>query len=160
MLAAAATLLAAVMLGGFWLSRAGDLSVFRLHALERKYVELGRYAATALPPNAVVLTAQPAGSVRFYAGLPTLSWDAIAPEWLDRVVAELRRRGYAPYFAIESWERERFTAQFRDRSELAVLDWPARVSIGGVITVWAADDRARYLAGEHIPTQRIVWPLK
>jgi hypothetical protein len=34
------------------------------------------------------------------------------------------------------------------------------VSIGGVITVWAANDRARYLAGEHIPTQRIVWPLK
>jgi hypothetical protein len=150
--------LAVVMaLGGIWVSRADRLSVFRLQSLERKYVELGRYAATSLPPTAVVIAGQATGSVRFYAGLPTLSWDAIDPVWLDRTLLELRRRGRAPYFAIETWEIEPFRARFGGRSDLAALDWPPRASIGQVIFVYGADDRSRYVAGETLSTQRITW---
>jgi hypothetical protein len=157
---AAVVLLIALGLGGYWLARAADLSVFRLKTLERKYTELGRYASSSLPANAVVLAAQPTGSIRFYAGLPTLSWDAIDPAWLDRVLDELRRRGYTPYLAIESFEVDAFRAHFRDRSAVASLDWPARASIGRVITVYDPADRARYLAGEQIPSERITWPTK
>lgn len=150
----------ALLLGGLWEHRAGELDVFRLKALERKYVELGRYATTRLPPDAIVLAAQPTGSIRFYANLPTLSWDAIAPEWLDRVLDDLRARGLTPYFAIESWEADAFRARFRGHSPLGDLDWPPRADIGRVIFVYGAGDRASYLAGEQVRSDRITWPVR
>ena len=146
-----------VLLGTHWLGRANELAVFRLKALEQKYVELGRLASTRLPRNAIVFAAQPAGSVRFYARLPTLSWDAIEPAWLERVFAECRARGLVPYLAVEGWEAETFRSRFRGHSQAADLDWPPRAAIGNVIAVYDVADRARYLAGEQIPTERITW---
>jgi hypothetical protein len=154
---AAALALVAAAIGGFWLTRANDLSVFRIKALERKYVELGRMVSTRLPARAIVLAAQPAGSVRYYARLPTLSWDAIDPAWLDRVLDECRSRGLVPYVAIESWEEEAYKSRFRGHSAVADLDWPPRAVLGSVISVYDLADRARYLAGEQIPTERIIW---
>jgi hypothetical protein len=130
---------------------------FRLKALEQKYVELGRLASDRLPRNAIVLAAQPAGSVRYYARLPTLSWDAIDPAWLDRVLAECRTRGLTPYLAIESWEMEAFKSRFRRQSAVAELDWPPRASLGNVIFVYDPADRDRYLAGERVSTEHIMW---
>jgi hypothetical protein len=149
--------LATAVLGTWWLGRADDLAVFRLKALEQKYVELGRLASSRLPRHAIVVTAQPAGSVRYYARLPTLSWDAIDPAWLDRVFAECRARGLTPYLAIESWETDAFRSRFRGHSPAAELDWPPRASIGNVIFVYDPADRDRYLAGEQIPTERVTW---
>ena len=154
---AAALALVAAAICGFWLTRANDLAVFRIKALEQKYVELGRLASTRLPARAIVLAAQPAGSVRYYARLPTLSWDAIEPAWLDRVLDECRSRGLVPYFAIESWETDAFRSHFKDQSAVASLDWPPRAVLGSVIFVYDPADRARYLAGEQIPTERIIW---
>jgi hypothetical protein len=149
--------LVVLAMGVFWLTRANDLAVFRLKTLERKYVELGRLASTRLPARAIVLGAQPTGSVRYYAHLPTLSWDAIAPDWLDRVLDDCRSRGLVPYFAIESWEVDAFKSRFRGHSAVADLDWPPREVVGSVIFVYDPADRARYLAGEQIPTDRIIW---
>jgi hypothetical protein len=153
----AALLVLTVALGGHWLRRADELAVFRLKGLEQKYVELGRLAAARLPRNAIVLAAQPAGSVRFYARLPTLSWDAIEPAWIDRVLAECRARGLTPYLAIESWELERFKSRFRGHSAQADLDWPPRAMLGNVIAVYDLADRDRYLAGEQVATERVTW---
>jgi hypothetical protein len=147
------------VLGGWWLHRAVDLSAFRLQSLERKYVAIGQYA-TRLPAHAVVLGAQATGAVRYYANLPTLAWDAIDPAWLDRVVSELRSRGYEPYLAIESFEADTYKSRFRERSAFGQLDWPPRAVIGRVISVYATGDRARYLAGEHYQTERITWAAK
>jgi hypothetical protein len=147
------------VLGGWWLHRAVDLSAFRLQTLERKYVAIGGYAAR-LPANAIVLGAQATGAVRYYANLPTLAWDAIDPAWLDRVIAELRSRGYEPFLAIESFEADAYKSRFREDSQFGQLDWPPRAAIGRVISVFAPGDRARYLAGDRIPTERITWPAK
>jgi hypothetical protein len=146
----------AAALAGYWLHRADEVAVFRLKALEQKYVELGKLAGR-LPPNALVIAAQPAGSVRYYARKPTLSWDAIEPEWLDRVIAECRDRGFSPYLAIESWELDAFRTRFKGRSAAADLDWPSRASLGNVIFVYDPADRDRYLAGERITTEFITW---
>ncbi len=147
-----------VGLAGFWLHRAQDLSVFRLKALERKCVELGRWASTgAACAAAIVLAAQPAGSVRYYARLPTLSWDAIEPAWLDRVLDECRSRGLAPYLAIESWETEAFRSRFRGHERPGRSRLASRAALGSVIYVYDPADRTRYLAGERIPTERITW---
>lgn len=144
-------------LAGFWLHRAQELSVFRVKTLEQKYVELGRVASHRLPPRAIVLAAQPAGSVRYYSRRPTLSWDAIDPAWLDRVIGECRARGLTPYLAIESWEMDAFRSRFRDHSAVAELDWPPLAALGRVIFVFDPADRARYLAGERVQTERVTW---
>jgi len=74
--------------------------------------------------------------VRYYAHLPTLSWDAIDPAWLDRVLADCRTRGLTPYFAVESWELEGFRSRFRGHSAAAGLDWPPLATLGNVIFVY------------------------
>ena len=153
----AALAVGTMVLGAYWLGRADELAVFRLKALEQKYVELGRLASSRLPRNAIVLAAQPAGSVRYYARLPTLSWDAIDAAWLDRVFAECRARGLVPYLAVEAWEMEAFRSRFRGHSPAADLDWPPRATLGHVIFVYDPADRDRYLAGERIHTERITW---
>jgi hypothetical protein len=151
---------AAVALGGTWLRRADELAAFRMKGLEHKYVELGRLASTQLPRNAIVVAAQPAGSVRYYARLPTLSWDAIDPAWLDRVFAECRARGLTPYLAVEAWELEAFRSRFRGYSVAADLDWPPRAVLGNVIFVYDPADRERYLAGERVPMQHVTWKMR
>jgi hypothetical protein len=153
----AAMVAVTVVLGVYWLRRAEDVAVFRLKTLEQKYVELGKLASSRLPRNAIVVAAQPAGSVRHYAHLPTLSWDAIDPAWLDRVFVECRARGLTPYLAVESWEMEAFRSRFRGRSAAADLDWPPRATLGNVIFVFDPADRDRYLAGERIPSEHISW---
>jgi len=149
--------LLAAAIGGLWLMKANALDVFRLEALEQKYVELGRLADVKLPDHAIVLAAQPAGSVRYYARLPTLSWDAIDPAWLDRVLDECRARGLAPFLAVEAWEMEGFRSRFRGFSRTADLDWPPRAVLGNAIFVYEFADLDRYLAGARIPTEHVTW---
>jgi hypothetical protein len=158
--AAVLFVVAAMSLGAWWLHQARRHEVFRVVSLERKYVELGQYAATRLPRNAVVLAAQSTGAIRHYASLPTLSWDAIDPAWLERVAETLRARGFEPYLTVESFEADRFRSLFRASTSLGELDWPPRATFGRVISMYHLDDRARYLRGEHIPTEIVVWPAK
>jgi hypothetical protein len=153
----AALLVVTIAVGAYWIKRADDVSVFRLKTFEQKYVELGRLAASRLPGNAIVVAAQPAGSVRYYARKPTLSWDAIEPDWLDRVFVECRARGLVPYLAVEAWEMDAFKSRFRGHSPSADLDWPPRATLGNVIYLYDPEDRDRYLAGERIPTEFVMW---
>ena len=122
-----------VLLAGYWVQRADKLAVFQLKGLERKYRELGRYAATRMPRQAIVFAAQPSGAIRYYGRLPTLSWDAIAPDALDGVVDDLVAHGYVPYFVVESWEKDTFRGRFAGHSRAADLDWPPRMILGRVI---------------------------
>jgi hypothetical protein len=103
----AAMTVVTVVLGVSRLRRADDVAVFRLKSLAQKCVDLGRLVSFRLPRNSIVVAAQPAGSVRYYAHLPTLSWDAIDPAWLDRVFAKYRARGLTPYLAVEAWKWRR-----------------------------------------------------
>jgi hypothetical protein len=155
--AAVAVVLLAFVVSGVWLSRARTLAVFDVKRVERKYPELGRYVATRLPANAIVLGAQSTGAIRYYAGKPTLSWDAIDPAWLERVTAELQARGLEPYLVVESFETEMFRGRFRDTTPLGQLDWPPRATFGRAISLYSPGDRSRYLRGEAMHTDRISW---
>jgi len=149
-----------VATAGWWLPTARDLSVFRVKAHERKYPELGRYVAARLPGSAVVLGAQSTGAVRYYADRPTLAWDAIEPGELDRVVDELRARGLTPFIVVESFEADAFRGRFRGQSQAGELDWPPRAVFGRAVSLYDPADRARYVRGERVVSERITWPTK
>jgi hypothetical protein len=103
---------------------------------ERRYADVGHYIHGALQPNAVILSVQESGSVRFYGGRLTIRWDLIDRDWSGRAAAELEHLGLHPYLVIEDFE----LAQFRDWFGLAPetpLPWPlvARMRENGGVSV-------------------------
>jgi hypothetical protein len=153
-----ALLIIVAMVGGSWILEGRARGIFEAKATERKYREVGRYAARSLPPEAVVLAALPGGSIRYYAETPTLTWSAIPANRLDALLDNLRSRGYVPFLALDASERDAFGTHFRGHTMLADLDWPARITIGRDISIYDPLDRARHLAGENIPTESVSWP--
>ncbi len=153
-----ALLAVAAVAGGWWVHTASDLGIFRMKAVERKYREVGRFAATKLSPDVVVLAVLPAGAIRNDAETPTLTWSAIPADRLDTLLDDLRNRGLTPLITLDRSEREVFKTRFAGRTPLADLDWPARVTIGRDILIYDPADRTRQLAGEKIPTVSISWP--
>lgn len=131
--------------------RARDRQVFRLAQLESRYVRAGDYVARRLPSNALVVTALESGSVRYYSGRRTLVWDMLDPAWLDRALAFVREQGYEPFLLFERFEEQPFRERFTS-SALGSLDWPPMAEIGGQVRVYRPQDRARYQAGEAVPT--------
>lgn len=144
------TLVAVLMFG--WIRTARARQAFDLAELEHHYYRAGTAAAERLPRDAVVITSRDTGSVHYYAGRPTVSWDLLAPSSLDGVVAFLRDRGRTPYLLLEADEEPEFRARFRGASRLGELDWPPAARIGRSIRIYDPHDRARFLADGQVRT--------
>ena len=89
---------------------------------EERYPEIALYAGSTLPADAVVITMQHSGSLRYYTGRMIVRWDNLDPAWLDRAVAFLRDRGIATYALLEFWEEKDFRERFSGQQMLAELD--------------------------------------
>ena len=77
------------------------------------FTSVGEYVRQHLPENAVILTMQHSGSIRYYSNRLTLRWDFLAPEWWPRALNTLSERGYRPYVLLTSSEEGAFRSQFR-----------------------------------------------
>jgi 4-amino-4-deoxy-L-arabinose transferase-like glycosyltransferase len=148
-------ILTCAILGAWHLQVAGTHHVFDLQALESRFVATGRYAARALPANAVVLAVQESGGVR-YAGGTTLAWDAVAPDALDSTIAWLGGHGHPAFLVLEDGEEPRFRARFSSQ-RYGALDWPAHAEIHGPVRVrvYEAAERHAYMAGRAIGTEQV-----
>lgn len=143
-----------VALAAWQLGVARERGVFGIAEAERKFVASGEFVRSSLPREAVVLTIWHSGSVRYYGERPTILWDAIAPGDLDVVLASLEAQGRPAYLLLEDWEREDFTARFAGHP-LAALDWPPAARVGRQVSIWAVADRARFLRGEPVGSERV-----
>lgn len=101
---------------------------FNLHRYEARYRTAGRYLASALPPNAVVLTVQQSGSVAYYTSRPIVRWDSLSVD-LDAAIVRLRTLGRQPVLLVEDWERPDLRGRF-STSAISRLDWAPRADIG------------------------------
>jgi hypothetical protein len=144
-------------LGAAFVHTARDRSAFRLYDLERRFRDAGQYVAAHVSPRAIVVTSWHSGSVRQYAGRPTVLWDALDPEWLDIALDFMRENAYVPLFLFEAWEEPEFRKRFEGRSAAGGLDWPPIARIGREVRIYDPADRPRYLAGELIRTEQ-TWP--
>jgi hypothetical protein len=106
-----ATVLVIAMLVAFGLTRAVSGGVFDLAAAERRYPAVGHFVGERLRADAFVIADQHSGSIRYYAGTPTLRWRLLHPESLGAAVEGLREAGYTPYVVLDPFEE----ADFRDR---------------------------------------------
>lgn len=109
----------------------------------QRFADVAAYARERLPPNAIFLTRLYSGSLRYYAGLQTMRWDVLHPDWLDRAIAYLREQGLAPVIVIEEGDealdfRERF-----NRQQFGALDWAPAGEYRGqqVVHFYNPDDR-------------------
>jgi hypothetical protein len=127
-----------------------------LQSLESRFAIAGRYAARALPANAVVLSMQQSGSLRFHGGRATIAWDAIAPGGLDATLEALRAAGRAPFLALEEVEEGRFRARFGSE-RFGRLDWPPTAEVLGRVRVrfFTPEAREPYLRGEPYRTEYV-----
>ncbi len=154
-----AALLLTLALAGWCVMVAAERDTFQVGANERKYPRMARYITARLPERAVFLALQHGGSVQYYAHRLTLRYTYLDPDWLDRALAWLQEQGQPPYILLEDWEAPLFRQRFAGSSPIGQLDWPpmAELRTGGGTRVWlyAPGDRARYLRGESIVTERI-----
>jgi hypothetical protein len=129
--------------------------VFGLWQFERRFQLAGEYVASRLPPNALIITGQESGSVRFYSNRKTMAWRALPSEGLDIAMTFARAHGYRPYLLIEAEEQQEFVDRFGGRSPFGGLGWPPLVDINHMLRIYDPEDFSRYRAGERIRTERV-----
>lgn len=127
---------------------------FGLARLESRFPLTSRVVADRLPVNVVLVTGWDSGAVCFSPGRDVVMWDALDPAWLDRAIAWLEANGRPPAIVLEAWEAEAFRARFAGAAH-GGLDWPPRYDLDRRVQIYLPGDRARYLAGETIATERI-----
>src|SRR5262249_60797514 len=77
----------------------------------RRYVAVAQFVAERTPSNAVYISLQHSGSLRYYSGRPAIRFDRIAVG-LDQAIADLQHAGWRPYIVLEDWEGTQFKQQF------------------------------------------------
>jgi hypothetical protein len=102
---------------------------------------------------------QHSGSIRYYADRTTVRYDLLDPRWLDPAFDYLREQGRSPCILLKDWEEPAFRARFAERSALGRLDWPPaaeyRTAGGTRVHLYAPGDRARFVRGEPVVTERV-----
>ena len=147
---AAAAVLAVVLIRG-----SIERYAFGLWEFERRFPLAGNYVASRLPANAIVITAQESGSVRFYSNRVTMAWREFPADALDTALAFARAHDYRPYLLIETGEQQEFVDRFQGRSPLGGLSWPPMVDINHMLRIYDPDDYGRYRSGERVTTERV-----
>ena len=118
------------------------IGVLATHVGERRYIDVSRYINEMLPENAVFITQQHSGSIRYYTGRKTLRFDWLPPRELDNAVRQMTSLGYKPYILLDDWEEPIFKTRF-ERSALARLDWWPTAEFATQIRVRIYDPAAR-----------------
>jgi hypothetical protein len=123
-------------------SLAFDRGAATVWEAEQRYAEAGAYVVSSLPERAALLAMQHSGSARFYSGRITVRYDFIERNDLDRVLGDLRRLGYQPYFLLDDAEEADFRRRFSGGSSSGALDWAPKATMHrGIVRVYDPADR-------------------
>jgi hypothetical protein len=129
-----------------------QVGVFQPGEAEQKYVDAGLFVDRVTPPEAVVVSMQHSGSIRYYSGRLTLRYDSLDPVWLDRAIATLEQNGRPVYLLLDEWEELPFRKRFAGQRALGALDaGPAAESRGGGLRFYAMNGAPLALTSRRIP---------
>ncbi|HUP39996.1 MAG TPA: hypothetical protein VM115_07745 [Vicinamibacterales bacterium] len=113
----------------FGVKVAKDDSVFLQAGFEQRHVRAALEVRSRTPPDAMVLSVQHSGSVRYYADRITLRYDWLAEGALDAALRDLAAKGRRAYLVVDDWEEKEFRARFSPANHAAQLGAPlVRVS--------------------------------
>ncbi len=153
----APVLLAAVLvIAGVGVSRARALDGFRLADAHRRVLQIDRYLESALPDRSVIVAGEQSGAVRFDTGHPIVRWEAASRDDFMTVLTLLEADRRPVWILLDAWEEPLVRAKFGG-IDAAALDWPPAVDAGEThrTRAWNLSDRARYLKGERVVTDRL-----
>lgn len=112
--------LVALGIYGMWFGQ--KEGVLDLGRNEQRYVRIARLVRDTTEPNAVIITLQHSGSVRYYGERTTLRYEVLSNHWLDRSIAWLHENGFHPYILLDNPEHEWFKERFAARNIAGNLD--------------------------------------
>jgi hypothetical protein len=98
--------------------------------IERRYAGAAAMAAAHTEPNALMLSMQHSGSVRYYGPRMSLRYDWLDPAWLDRSVAWLVARGHPVYALLDASEVAAVRRRFAGQARASGFDAPIAVFRG------------------------------
>jgi hypothetical protein len=115
-----ATIAAIVLAGGSYAFLQRQ-HVFDIAVQEQRYRDVGEWFGAHTPPHAVAISSLHSGSLRIYAGRPTVRAELMPDASLIETVRALERAGYVPYLALEQGdEYEEFDRRFHPLSDAAL----------------------------------------
>lgn len=148
----------ALMLGvtAYNVFTARTLDTFRLRDQLGRVATVANYITSNVPDNAVILSGEQSGSMRYYTSRPILRWEAATPQSLASAVTTLEEKGRPVYIVLDAWEDELFRKKFATYPAGA-LDWPPMLEAGRShrTRLWRLSDRARFLRGEPLNITRL-----
>ena len=147
-------LLLGVTAHGLFVAR--GLDTFKLADQLRRVEQVADVINRQTPSDAVVVSGEQSGSIRYYTGRPILRWEAATAETLSAAIAALEAANRPVYIVLDAWENEPFLARFASVGAVA-LDWPPMVDAGTThrTRLWRLADRAASRNGQYVPTVRI-----
>jgi hypothetical protein len=101
-----------------------------MRAQESKYPRAGAFVREHLPPTAFVFAMQHSGSIRYYAGRPTIRWDLLDAGALDEAVADLRDAGHEPFVVVDAGEDAAFRRKFDAAGQAAIKKLQPLATLG------------------------------
>jgi hypothetical protein len=129
-----------------------QMSILESSEVEQKYVDAGVFVDRATPPEAVVISMQHSGSIRYYSGRLTLRYDLLDPAWLDRAISTLGTLGRPVYLLLDDWEEAPFRARHIGTRALDQLSAePAATSRSGTLRFYALNGAPVLVTSKRIP---------
>jgi hypothetical protein len=116
--------------------------VFNVAAYEQRHVRAAREVASRTPADAIVLSVQHSGSVRYYANRITLRYDWLADDALDSALRDVAAKGRRAYLVVDDWEEKEFRDRFSPGNRAGRLDWApiARISSSPEVRIFEMQD--------------------
>jgi hypothetical protein len=106
--------------------------VFRLTERQARGRIVGQQLAAFLPVNAVIVSGEHSGTVRYYTDRTVLRWDLIAADAMAEALDRLSLNGYQVWVVLDDWEEESFRRKFPALAAASLDYEPAVESAAGV----------------------------
>ena len=137
----AVALICAVMIP-FGVNVARRENVFNVAAYEQRHVRAAREVQSRTPANAIVLSVQHSGSVRYYADRITLRYDWLEENGLDPALRDIAAKGRRAFLVVDDWEEKEFRDRFSPANRAGRLDWKpiARVASSPEVRIFEMQD--------------------
>jgi hypothetical protein len=118
-----------------------NAGIFGVAAYEGRHVRAASEVASLTPADAIVLSVQHSGSVRYYANRITLRYDWLDNGALDATLRDIAAKGRRAYLVVDDWEEKEFRARFSPANRAAQLAAPiARVSGSPEVRIFELQD--------------------
>lgn len=105
--------------------------IFNVAAYEQRHVRAANEVAARTPPDAIVLSVQHSGSVRYYANRTTMRYDWLEAGSLDAALRDLAAKGRHAYLVVDDWEEKEFRERFSAANRAGRLDWAPIARVAG-----------------------------